>query len=73
MDNGRGRVGWRKSSYSSTLNCVEFLGPLSGDVTVRDSKSRSGARLQFSRPAWAAFIASLSDGRTGFDQAPSAS
>ena len=56
---------WRKSSYSGTQgNCVEVAANLTAIVAVRDSKNPDGAALIVSRPAWAAFVASLRNGRS---------
>jgi hypothetical protein len=50
-------TGWRKSSYSGTNggNCVEVASVV-GDVAVRDSKDRDGARLAVPAAAWRAFM-----------------
>jgi hypothetical protein len=53
-------VGWRKSSYSETGNCVEVArGPYG--VVVRDSKAPVGPRLRFGADAWSAFIDAVRD------------
>jgi len=52
---------WRKSSYTSNDNCVEFRAPAdSGDaVDVRDTKDRAGGQLAVTPAAWSAFIGGL--------------
>lgn len=52
---------WRKSSKSSSGNCVEIRadGPR---VLIRDSKDRSGPILAFDREVFEAFIAELKAG-----------
>ena len=53
-----GSAVWRKSSFSSTGNCVEVA--MIGDrVAVRDSKDRSGPVLTFERGAWTALLEAL--------------
>jgi hypothetical protein len=53
--------GWRKSSKSSSGNCVEIREE--GDrVLVRDSKDRSGPVLTFDLNAFRALIADVKDG-----------
>ncbi|GAA0514990.1 uncharacterized protein DUF397 [Saccharopolyspora erythraea NRRL 2338] len=51
-------AGWKKSSRSTDLNCVEvaFAGPVVG---VRDSKRPEGGVLAFSPARWADFVRSL--------------
>jgi hypothetical protein len=51
---------WFKSSYSGAneTECLEAA-LLPGCTAVRDSKDRTGARLSFSRAAWAGFIAGI--------------
>ena len=57
-------VTWRKSSYSSGNGgqCVEVADGLPGVVAVRDSKDVTGPHLQFSGPAWSAFVTSVKEG-----------
>jgi hypothetical protein len=64
-DPGRHRTIWRKStvSGSNSPTCVEVSYTL-GVSLVRDSKSRAGPRLVFSRRAWHRFLTEVS-GRTG--------
>jgi hypothetical protein len=51
-------VAWRKSSASNLHgNCVEVCG-----CAVRDSKDPGGPVLEFSRDAWAAFVAGVKAG-----------
>ncbi|RCV55897.1 DUF397 domain-containing protein [Marinitenerispora sediminis] len=50
---------WHKSSYSggSTGNCVEVAeGPV---TSVRDTRHRELARLDFPAPEWSAFLTTL--------------
>jgi hypothetical protein len=52
---GVSSAAWRKSSLSSTSNCVEvaFVGDR---VAVRDSKDRNGPVLLFTPTEWEAFL-----------------
>ncbi|GAB7049079.1 hypothetical protein JCM9534A_42050 [Catenuloplanes indicus JCM 9534] len=50
---------WRKSSYSTDINCVEWGMASSSVVAVRDSKDRFGPALGFSRAAWGVFTRAL--------------
>lgn len=54
------RATWRKSSYSggSSDNCVE-VASAPAVVGVRDTKNREGGHLAVSRPAWSAFVRSV--------------
>ena len=54
-DNVHFSLAWRKSSKSTTSNCVEFAQPVPELVMIRDSKDASGPRLRFSAAAWADF------------------
>jgi hypothetical protein len=47
---------WRKSTYSDATggNCVEVTADAA--VMVRDTAQRDGVTLQFSAPAWRAFL-----------------
>ncbi|MDF5758388.1 DUF397 domain-containing protein [Spongiactinospora sp. TRM90649] len=57
---------WRTSSRSGgDGNCVEVAFASDGVVGVRDSKNRSGPRLEFAPAEWQAFIGGVKDG--GFD------
>jgi hypothetical protein len=57
----RAELGWRKSSKSSTGNCVEIADD--GErVLMRDSKDPSGAVLAFDREVFRAFVAELKRG-----------
>ncbi|MFF0448177.1 DUF397 domain-containing protein [Streptomyces sp. NPDC004609] len=53
-------VRWIKSSYSggSGTECVETA-RLGTRAAVRDSKDPLGARITFSSPVWADFVAAL--------------
>lgn len=47
---------WRTSSYSSNgENCVE-VAPVPDRMLVRDSKCPEAGMIEFTAPAWAAFI-----------------
>ena len=49
------RPSWRKSSYSnSNSNCVE-VGQPGPQVTVRDTRDRTGPSLAFSQQGWREF------------------
>ncbi len=53
---------WTKSSYSDANggNCIEAAPDFPAVVPVRDSKSPDGPVLLISRPAWSAFVSSVS-------------
>jgi len=53
-------TGWRKSSYSQsgTGQCVEVSGGESV-VGIRDTKNRALGHLTVPRPAWQAFLTSV--------------
>lgn len=52
---------WCKSSFSSTVDCLEWaVGPSS--VRLRDSKNPDGPELVLSHSEWAAFIAAIKHG-----------
>ena len=56
---------WRKSSYSSSGNCVEVAS--AGDaVRVRDTKDPAGLQLALPGARWADFVAACRRGE--FDQ-----
>lgn len=48
------------SSHSNPSDCVAVARPIGGPVAVKDSKDTTGPVLEFSREAWAAFLADLS-------------
>ncbi|MEV7864960.1 DUF397 domain-containing protein [Streptomyces sp. NPDC088124] len=49
---------WRRSTHSVGNNeCVETADNIPHIVPVRDSKRPAGPVLDFSRPAWGAFVA----------------
>jgi hypothetical protein len=52
---------WRKSSRSSSGNCVE-VASLAGVIVVRDSKNTSGPVLTFGAEGWRGFVAGVRDG-----------
>jgi hypothetical protein len=53
--------GWRKSSFSTGGDCVEWA-PTETQVYVRASGDPSGATLEFTHPQWQAFIAGVKSG-----------
>ena len=53
---------WRKSSRSTTTNCVELAGRVPG-VAVRDSKNPDQPLLAFGPRGWSAFAAGTRSGR----------
>jgi hypothetical protein len=60
--------GWRKSRRSNASgNCVEVgAAPDCRVVGVRDTKQRGhGPVLEFTPPAWQAFIVAIRDGKVG--------
>ena len=56
---------WRKSSRSTTGNCVEVAAAPGGGVWVRDSKRRAGPVLDVAPEVWARFVADVKAGRAG--------
>jgi hypothetical protein len=55
--------GWRKSSASTTTNCVEVaFADGGGAIFVRDSKSPDGAVLAFTPSEWEAFVVGVRRG-----------
>ncbi|MEU1675990.1 DUF397 domain-containing protein [Streptomyces roseifaciens] len=62
----RGRLTWRKSSYSGhQTDCLEAATePPTGTVPVRDSKNPHGPTLVLPAGAWAAFVSHVKG--TGF-------
>jgi hypothetical protein len=48
-------LGWRKSSYSASGNCVE-VAVQTESVSIRDSKNPAGGVLSVPSSAWQAFI-----------------
>lgn len=58
----RGRVAWRKSSWSNgSGNCVEIAGLRSG-VGIRDSKAATGPVLLLAPEQWTALVDALKAG-----------
>ena len=53
---------WRKSSYSSSGNCVEAVG-LRGGIKVRDTKNRDGSVLRFDAGTWQRFTREIKNNR----------
>jgi hypothetical protein len=60
-ERGPDRIVWRKSSASTTDECVE-VAFLHDAVLVRRSREPAGPTLQFSRAEWAAFVAGVRNG-----------
>lgn len=59
-----GRLQWRKSTYSESVNdCVEVTDWPGGGKAVRDSKNTHLPALVFSASEWAAFIRGVKDGQ----------
>jgi hypothetical protein len=58
----RERTVWRKSTYSSSTNCVE-VAVIDGQVAVRDSKNQQGPFLVFSPIEWRRFLDGVRDGQ----------
>jgi hypothetical protein len=54
-------MAWRKSSFSSAGDCVEWLRDQSG-VRVRDSKDPNGPVLKFTLSEWRAFVLGMKVG-----------
>jgi hypothetical protein len=52
---------WRKSSRSSSGNCVE-IASLAGVIVVRDSKDTAGPVLTFGTKSWRQFLTGIRDG-----------
>jgi hypothetical protein len=52
---------WRKSTRSSSGNCIE-VAEQGDEVWLRDSKSPAAAMLSFDRAAFAAFIEGVKAG-----------
>jgi len=72
-------ITWRKSSYSSSGNCVEAgADSRTAVVHVRDTKSRERGMLTITATTWLAFLADAKGGRldlsrlTGQRSAPAA-
>ncbi|ROP41292.1 DUF397 domain-containing protein [Saccharothrix texasensis] len=49
---------WRKSSFSTSGECVE-VAPVAGGVATRDSKNPVGPTLSFPAGEWRKFLAGL--------------
>jgi hypothetical protein len=56
-----GKLRWRKSSCSSSGNCVEVAARPDGDRFVRDSKDPHGAWLPVSVEQWRLFVARVTN------------
>jgi hypothetical protein len=59
---GRALTEFRTSSFCSLGDCVEIGRSASGEFLLRDSKSREGEPLVFTREEWAAFVAGVKAG-----------
>jgi hypothetical protein len=56
------RLAWRTASYSGAgENCVE-VAPAADGVIIRHSKHPAAGTINFSHPAWAAFLREARDG-----------
>nr|WP_246059634.1 DUF397 domain-containing protein [Herbidospora galbida] len=53
---------WKKSSWSTSGNCVEVAQVGINRIGVRDSKDQSGPALVFTESEWAAFIGGVKEG-----------
>jgi hypothetical protein len=60
-----GSTGWRKSTRSSTGNCVEVREERPDVVQMRDSKDPQGLVLSFDRQAFGEFVDAIK--RSEFD------
>jgi Domain of unknown function (DUF397) len=49
-------LGWRKSSYSSSTNCVEVAPLPDGNIAIRNSKHPTRGVTVFTRDEIAAFL-----------------
>lgn len=58
MSDGEQRAHWRKSSYSNTGNCLEWLMDAE-TVRLRDSRGRSSDEVRVSHSQWRAFLAAV--------------
>jgi hypothetical protein len=58
---------WRKSTYSDADgNCVEVGESADGQtIGIRDTKSRGGGTLTYSRAAWTTFLHHVRQGEFG--------
>jgi hypothetical protein len=60
---GRSELFWRKSTRSSSGNCVEIaVSAETGAVLMRDSRNPDGPVLEFEPAVFGAFLADLKDG-----------
>ncbi|GAA0523520.1 DUF397 domain-containing protein [Saccharopolyspora thermophila] len=55
-------TGWRKSSYSQQISCVE-VGRAAHGAAVRDSKDPDGGYFTTTGRQWQLFVAAIKDGR----------
>lgn len=55
-------LGWRKSTYSVTGECVEVGKRTPGLVAVRDNKDATGLQLIFASRQWQEFVRELKYG-----------
>jgi Domain of unknown function (DUF397) len=61
MVEGKTPSGWRKSSFSTGGDCVEWV-PTKTHVHLRASDDPSGPTLEFTHSQWLAFIAGVKSG-----------
>jgi hypothetical protein len=54
-------LGWRKSSFSGTIDCVEVRRERD-QILVRDSKDPAGPHLAFPPGAWISFVTAVRSG-----------
>lgn len=57
-------VGWWKSSFSATDNCLE-VAPVAGGMALRDSKNPTRGPLLFTDDEWHAFVRGARAGEFG--------
>jgi hypothetical protein len=63
-DLGEAAISWRKSSFSNSGDCVEWL-IADTSILVRDSKDSQGTVLAFGRSEWSAFLAAVKIASSG--------
>ena len=61
MADGDQRAGWRKSSFSNSGDCLEWMIDVD-QVRLRDSTGRSSGELHLSYSEWRAFLAAVKAG-----------
>jgi hypothetical protein len=66
MMTGRNALVWRKSTRSSSGNCVEIaVSADDGTVLMRDSRDPAGPKLEFDAAVFGEFIAFVKNGEAG--------